>query len=379
MIYVITLIVCLFLVWKYDFRGKKTHKDRWFKGLLLWYIVISALQYYVGVDIAIYIDKYSIFREPLNLDSFVDKAGERVQPGWLILTWFCKLFTDDFILMKIIQAIFFNIAVFTFFKREAKYVFLCIFFFSVTDYLVCNFNVLRQSYSIAFGLYAVSALKNDKYLKYGLFVILAFMFHNSALLLLLLPIIKFFKPNRYTKPLALGTVALVIYVLFKVNMESLAYEIVGSGMMGESGSDMAMLYLNNDKLGAREGAKFTFHALLVFIVVCYYISKKREFYWGGYGVAYLFFLLLSTMMPILWRYRLFFDIPYYVMLSQLIVEFPLKRFKQVKYAFYIGSLVIYMYFPMKDYFYKAPNEKIRYIDQYYPYHSIFDPVKEERD
>lgn len=379
MIYVITLILCLFLVWRYDWRGETKNKELWFKCLLVWYIIISALQYYVGVDIELYIEKYLYFNEKITLDSFVENADERVQPGWLILSWFCKLFTDDFILMKIIQATFFNIAVFTFFKRESKYVFLCLFFFSVVDYLVCNFNVLRQSYSIAFGLYAVSALKNGKYWKYGLFVILAFMFHNSALLLLALPIIKFFKANRYTIPLLLGAVVLVIYTLFKVNMESLAYSIVGSGMMGDSGSDMAMMYLNNDKLGAREGAKFTFHALLVFIVVTYYIIKRRDTFWGGFGVAYLFMLMLTTMMPILWRYRLFFDSPYYVMLSQLVVEFPLKRFKQVKYLFYVACIAVFMYFPLKDYMYKSPNEKHRYIDQYYPYHSIFDPVKEERN
>lgn len=379
MIYVITLLVCLFLVWKYDWRGEIKNKDKWFKGLLIWYILISALQYYVGSDMSLYIEKYESFNEKLTLDSFVDNAGERVQPGWLLLSWFCKLFTDDFILMKIIQATFFNIAVFSFFKRESKYVFLCLFFFSVTDYLVCNFNVLRQSYSIAFGLYAVSYLKNGNYWKYGLSVFLAFMFHNSAILLLTLPIIKFFKPNRYTIPLALGVVALVIYALFRVNMESLAYSIVGSGMMGESGSDMAMMYLNDDKLGAREGAKFTFHALIVFIVVTYYIIKRRDLFWGGFGVAYLFVLMLTTMMPILWRYRLFFDFPYYVMLAQLVVEFPLKRFKQVKYLFYAACIVVFMYFPMKDYLHKAPYDKHRYVDQYYPYHSIFDPVKEERD
>ena len=379
MIYIITLLVCLYLVWKYDWRGETKHKTQWFRGLLIWYVLLSALQYYVGSDTPLYIEKYEYFHEKLTLDSFINNAGERVQPGWLLLTWICKLFTDNFILMKIIQANFFNIAVFSFFKRESKYVFLCIFFFSVTDYLVCNFNVLRQSYAIAFGLYAVSYLKNEKYWMYGLFVFLAFMFHNSALLLLTLPIIKFFKPNRFTVPLALGVFAVVIYALFRVNMESLAYDIVGSGMMGESGSDMAMLYLNDDKLGAREGAKFTFHGLIVFIVVTYYIVKRRDFFWGGFGVAYLLALMLTTMMPILWRYRLFFDFPYYIMLSQLIVEFPLKRFKQVKYIFYATCIVVYMYFPMKDYLYKAPFEKHRYIDQYYPYHSIFDPIKEERD
>ena len=379
MIYVFTLIVCLCLVWKYDWHGEIKHKEYWLNGLLVWYILLSALQYYVGTDIAIYIEKYTYFREAFNLESFVNNVEERVQPGWLLLSFFCKLFTDDFILMKIIQAVFFNIAVFSFFKRESKYVFLCIFFFSVVDYLVCNFNVLRQSYSIAFGLYAVSYLKNGNYWKYGLFVILAFMFHNSALLLLALPIIKFFKPNRYTIPLVLGAVVLVIYTLIKVNMESLAYSIVGSGMMGDSGSDIAMMYLNDDKLGAREGAKFTFHALIVFIVVTYYIIKRRDFFWGGFGVAYLFVLMLTTMMPILWRYRLFFDFPYYVMLAQLIVEFPLKRFKQIKYLFYIGAIAVFMYFPIKDYLYKAPYEKHRYIDQYYPYHSIFDPKMEERE
>lgn len=379
MIYILTLIVCIFLVWKYDWRGESRNKNQWFYGLLIWYILLSAFQYYVGSDMPLYIEKYAYFNESLSLNSFVDNAGERVQPGWLLLTWFCKLFTDDFLLMKIIQATFFNIAVFQFFKRESKYVFLCIFFFSVTDYLVCNFNVLRQSFAIAFGLYAVSFLKNEKYWKYALFVFLAFMFHNSAVLLLTLPVIKFFKPNKYTIPIALGLIVVIIYALFNINMESLAYEIVGSGMMGDSGSDMAMIYLNDDKLGAREGAKFTFHALIVFVVVCYYIIKRRDFFWGGFGVAYLLVLMLTTMMPILWRYRLFFDFPYYVMLAQLIVEFPLKGFKQIKYVFYIGAMIVFMYFPMKDYFYKAPYEKHRYIDQYYPYHSIFDPKMEERD
>ena len=378
MIYILSLLFCFCLAWKYDFRGETKNKDRWLKGLLIWYVLVSALQYCVGSDMSLYIEKYTYFRETISINSFIDNAGERVQPGWLLLTWLCKLFTDDFILMKTIQAVFFNIAVFSFFKRESKYVFLCIFLFSIVDYLVCNFNVLRQSYAIAFGLYAVSYLKNGQYWKYGLFVILAFMFHNSAVLLLTLPVIKFFKPNKYTIPITLGTIVLVIYVLFNINMESLAYQVVGSGMMGASGSDMAMLYLNDDKLGAKEGAKFTFHALIVFIVVSYYIVKKRDFFWGGFGVAYLIVLMLTTMMPILWRYRLFFDFPYYVMLAQLIVEFPLRRFKQVKYAFYIGALVVFMYFPMKDYLYKAPNYK-RYIDQYYPYHSIFDPIKEERD
>lgn len=379
MIYIITLLICLYLVWKYDWRGETKNKDQWFKGLLIWYIVLSALQYYVGSDMSLYIEKYQFFNESLTLDSFIYNAGERVQPGWLVLTWICKLFTDDFILMKIIQAVFFNIAVFSFFKRESKYVFLCLFLFSVADYLVCNFNVLRQSYSIAFGLYAVSYLKNGNYWKYGLFVVLAFMFHNSALLLLILPAIKFFKPNRYTITLALVFIALIIYVLFSVNMETIAYQIVGSGMIGDRGSDMAMMYLNNDKLGARGGAKFTFHALIVFIVVTYYIIKRRDFFWGGFGIAYLIVLMLTTMMPILWRYRLFFDFPYFVMLAQLIVEFPRKQVKTVRYVFYIGALIVFMYFPMKDYFYRAPHERHRYIDQYYPYHSIFDPIKEERD
>lgn len=379
MIYIVTLIVCLFLVWKYDWHEDTRHKELWYYGLLTWFILLSGLQYFVGSDMEEYVIKYQMFDERFGIDMFARGLQDRQQPGWVFLTWFCKLFTDDFLLMKIIQATFLNVAVFSFFKRETKYLFLCIFFYAFMDYLVLNFNTLRQSFSLAFGLYAISYLKNNKYLHCGLFIALAVLFHNSATILLLMPLAKLFRSNNMTVYICFAVMAIGIYLLSRVDSAIVFNSIINSEVMGDENAFWAEFYLDDDRLGMQGGARISWHVLLVIVVVSYYIIRKENLFWGAFGMLYLFLLLSVSIAPILWRFRVYFDLPYFVMLAHAITEFPIKKFKYLKYTFYALALMVFMYFPMKDYFYHQPNDHFRYIDQYYPYHSIFDPKIEQRE
>lgn len=359
--------------------GNIKHKKTWYYVLMVWFIGISGLQYMVGSDMSYYFEEYRKMPQALSLDILINGIEERRQPGWVIYCWLFRQISSDFTLAKLVQAIIFNVSVFSFFKRESKYMFLCVFFYAVSDYLVTNFNILRQSFSIAFGLYAFTAIKDEKYFKYGIFTLLAYLFHSSAILLLIMPIFKFVKSSKYTVGIALAVLFIGVYFLFKIDMSYLANDVLSNGMMGESGSNMIENYINNDEKGAREGAKYTLHALIVGIIVLYYLIKKKDLFLGGYGIFFLFCLFLDTMMPILWRFRLYFSFPYYIILAQLIVEFPLKRLRQIRFVFYVAAIIIYMYFPMGNYLRKYPGASLRYIDQYYPYHSIFAPQKEKRE
>lgn len=379
MLYIISLMVCFFLVWKYDWRGETKNKSFWFYALLLWFIVLSGFQYCVGADTPRYMHSYQQFPKQFNIILFnYDDLGGRLQPGWILLTWFCRQFSNDFLLFKIVQAAFFNVAVFSFFKRESKYVFLCIFFYAVSDYLVINFNVLRQSFSIAFGLYAFSYLKKRMYFKYALFVVLAYLFHNSALILLMSVFVIFFKTNKGTMWISLCTFAVVIFALRTTSIDTILYYVSDDLVEDSNSVDLLMRYSENEKLGMRSVAKTSMRFLIVLFVVVYSIVIRRDLFWGGFGIMYSMVLLMTTMMPILWRFRLFFDFPYYIMLASFITETPLQIFRQLRQVFYIGAIITFMFFPIRGYFKVNMDGRHRYIDQYYPYHSVFDPKLEER-
>lgn len=381
MIYLSSLALCLCLAWCYDILGCKKNKNVWYNILLVWFIFVSGFQYMVGTDIPIYVEKYQNFHSSLSIDTFSSFSEDRQQPGWVMLTWLCRHFSDNFLLLKIVQASFFNIAIFSFFKRESKYIFLCVFFYAISIYLVTNFNVLRQSFAVAFGLYATSAIKNNKYVNYLLFVFMAFMFHNSALLLLIIPLFKWIKLNKLVLALFLSGIVIGVYVLINVDFESLALSFLEAGSLGDgTTAELASGYLYDEKLGAiGRSTGLSIHVILIMMVVLYYLTIKKDFFIGGFGVAYLFIVIITGLMPILWRFRLYFDIPYYVLLSTVIIEYPKVSSWRLRHIFYIIALILYCYYPYRDY--SAPQysgSKLRYINQYYPYHSIFDPVIEKR-
>ena len=379
MIYIFSLCLCFLLTWYYDILGGTKYKQQWYSILLIWFILVSGFQYMVGTDMEEYIEKYRDFNSSLSIKTFFESAEDRQQPGWVLLSWICRQFTNDFLLLKLIQAIFINVAIFSFFKRESKYIFLCIFFYAISSYLVMNFNVLRQSFSVAFGLYAITYLKDNRYAKYLFFVFLAYMFHSSALLLLIIPLFKVLKYNKKTSVLLVLGVLGAVAFLNVIDFQSVMFDIVRSGQLGENASGLAWGYMNNDKLGtANRGFSIGIQFILRFFVVSYFIIKKKNYFIGGLGATFLLFMILGEIMPILWRFRLYFEFVYYVLLAQVIIELPQKRLYQVRRIFYIVAILLFCYTPYKDYFGKVPGIKHRYIDQYYPYHSILDPVKEER-
>ncbi|MCI6213148.1 EpsG family protein [Bacteroides heparinolyticus] len=379
MIYILSLLLCLFLAWNYDIIGRKRNKLRWYRILLCWFILVSAFQYMVGSDMELYVEKYESFPTELSVNTIKTLMDNRQQPGWVLISWICRIITGNFFLMQLIHAVVLNVAVFTFFRRESKYIFLCVLFYAISAYLVLNFNAIRQSYSIAFGLYAFSALRREQWKKYFLFVFAAFMFHNTAILLLVFPLFRFLRFSGKTLLYFIAVVVLFIVILFRIDFETLMISVIETGVLGDSLSDVATSYIADEDLGV-EGryAQLSFHLILVILVVFYYIIKKKNLLYGGAAVSYMIMVILTGLMPILWRFRLFFDFEYFVILAQVVIESPPNRYKKYKKWIYLAAILVFFYFPFRDYMRPYVGSKFRYIDQYYPYHSIFYPVKEQR-
>lgn len=374
MIYIFSVLFCVVLAVIYDIRDAQQNKQLWYNLLLLWFILISGLQYCVGTDIFEYIRFYQDFNASTfrlrDLDYYM---SNQKQPGWIILTYLCKLITNDFIIVKLIQAIFINVALFSFFKRETKYIFLCVLVYALISYFALNFNVYRHSFALGFALYGFSYLRQKRYINYYLFVALAWLFHNSAIILIIFPLFNFLKYNRWTL-IVLGI--LFIMILPSLNsdkLQEMLFSIIDNGFLGENLTTLGDTYMKSERQGVQDSfSVFTLRRLLVLMVVCYYVKNKKDLFMGSFGVLYLLFVVLSGFMQALWRFRLYIDPFYYILLATVIAEFPRKRFKQ-KVIVYMMAFWLLLYLPIREYLVPYVGTKWRPIDQYYPYHSIFDP------
>lgn len=371
MIYIFTLFVCMFCLIYFDILNKKQKRTVAYKGLLIWFIAISALQYNMGTDMGYYMEWY----KNLNTNNWsfnnLINDNKQHQPGWVALGYLCRFITDDFLLLKLVQATFVNIAIFSFFKRETRYIFVSILLYGLMSYLVVNFNLMRQSIALGFALYGFTYLRLKQYKKYYLFVLLAFLFHNSAIILVLLPLFSLKYTKRNTTIL-ISIFILIICSLYYLNIENIFLNILYSGYLGDDIAGAGLAYMSRERLGVQSSfSVFSIQRIIMIVSIVYYMRKYNDTYFGAFGLIYIFLQILTGFLPILWRFRLYFDFAYYIILSQLIVEYP-KTKKSISPIVLGIILVLVFFFPLREYLAHVENSQYRNIDQYYPYHSIFD-------
>ena len=279
----------------------------------------------------------------------------------------CRFFTGDFVLFKTIQAVFLNVAVFSFFKKETKSIFLCIFLYALISYLVLNFNLLRQSFALGFALYSYSYLKDKQIAKYLLCVFAAFMFHNSAFLILLAILFNFVKYKKTTLWLTLCIAIIFIYFIYTVDITMLFLDFFKSESVDSNISSIGLGYMQSEDLGIREEfAIFSLRRLCILIVLIYVLFKTKNMpliYMGG---AYLAINILTGIFPIIWRFRIYFDISYMVILATFIKEFEMPRLKSCSKYMSVLFICVILYFFLRDYLTPYAGSSMRYIDQYYP-------------
>ena len=120
MIYAISIMASSCLAWVYDVMEYPKGKWSWYYLLLFWFIIISGFQYMVGSDMPVYVDEYNNYYDTLRFDVGSSVVEGKRQPGWVLLSCLCRMITHDFLLFKLIHAIFVNYAIFTFFKKESQ-------------------------------------------------------------------------------------------------------------------------------------------------------------------------------------------------------------------------------------------------------------------
>ena len=150
---------------------------------------MMALRYKLGGDTFNYMSDFKSFPYfgQLTFDSF---AGLKYAPLWIVLFSLTKSLFGSFVYFQFVHAIFVNGIIFWFIQKYSRYKFASLALYFIYFYLYFNTEILRESISICLFLLAVPSFLEHKWKKYYALVIVAFLFHYSAIILFLFPLLK---------------------------------------------------------------------------------------------------------------------------------------------------------------------------------------------
>jgi len=254
---------------------------------IILFSVIFGMRYDVGTDHLTYLRKY------------VDEiTTERYEPLFGALTEFCQYlnlhFSIYFGILAFIQIFFFY---FSFKNERYLYPFLIFFFFVNEDWMPWM-NIIRQSVAMCIWLYSIKFIEEKKLWKYLFWVILAFCFHRSAIILVVFyPLLKSGRDYFNNTGIQLFLLAIVFLinrlfaniVLQIDSVVNLYSSLLGTSSYAESYNTDKLLESFSENEGT--GLGFLFKLFISIIIILY--SRKLKIFYNSkrYNIIYFFFFL----------------------------------------------------------------------------------------
>lgn len=383
MIYILTLVLILYFVIRFDINGQTGQKELFYKILLVWFIAVSGLAYNIGADTPTYMYEYDDFRWS-DIHSWGDLTLYRHrQPGWVLVNLLCHLFSNNFLFFKLVFAIFLNIVVFKFIKKYCPYVFSGVLLYAVMLYLNLNFNTLRQSYSFAFFLLGFDFFVEKKWVKYYFFAVIAFLFHSSASICFLFPLLQIIKINQKNL-IIVFSVIVVLFLGGKVFFMGLFQNIfnnlmLSSDSLAEEYGDLGNKYITRYVKG--ELSLFGYIETIIklafgFFIVYYNWQNRKGMFQtiGFFSIMFLVFRVLNSFIPVLFFRLMFYVQPFYIIsLCVFCMDFCNSYFSKKTVLIPVIVLLLICSTPIQALFNTNNRSGTPEIVQFYPYYSVFNP------
>lgn len=357
MIYIITLLLTLILVIIYDFLGYRKNHVFFYNLLMFILILIAGLRWHVGGDSFVYQD---IFNNPNKI------AEMAIEPGFSFFIFTSKKILNEFWFFQLLHAIFVNVILFKFFNKYTPFKFTAVLIYLYFYYFYFNMEILREVLSICiFCYWGYPQLVKKDYFKYYIFTIIAILFHTSAIILVIIPLLSKIKFNKkgiiYLSLLFTLVLSLLIFFPNILNFSDVAFNKF-STYSRHSFSFNGMVY------------NFIIFGLFPFFYIKFNEKYLSHNIFSNLIIPYYFIIFLYLYFSGLGRFINYFGPFMVVFLANsffIIVKF--KKFKNMRlimlFFFFIGP---FMY--KNTYYFKSTSKY--YLDTYkiniwYPYSSIF--------
>jgi hypothetical protein len=330
----------------------------------------------VGGDTMLYMENFLSVPDQLNyLGDFIrDEVVESgYMPGWSIIVFFSKRWFDSFYAVQLIQAVIVNIGIFYLFRQYTSHIFLCALLYGVCNiFFMYNMEVMREGIAIVICGIGMHRYVQGRKWKFYVLVGIAVMFHISALIALLFPIVIFRQITIRT--MIISFVAATTLFFLSDALVTYLPSLLGSGARN---AEKIMTY-SEKTLNLFGYLRNTFRYLVIeagmIFFAQYSIDEKDEQKMNIY-TRYMNFYLLVTILICGFigfeRFKNYTLIFYVIMLTEFIYNYKKQLTKNpvIKLIILLG-IIVYMGRYYTNYY---PDSKGYRYEFYYPYTSILDP------
>lgn len=370
-IYICIFAFLLFFYYHYDIRKAKDYKDFTYILIGILLICVAGFRYRIGYDTTNYMADFSLPYIP-GLSDFSFKADYGGDLLWVLINSFAKSVGGGFYTVQFIQAIIINSVVLWFIKKYSPQPFLGVLLFFLFQWWNYCFEAMRESIAIAFYLFGLDALISQNSIKnYYLRVWPAIFAHTFGFIVLLFPLIRYIRINRYLP------VIVVLFGLVCISLSDILTNLVESLMtfqIDSSATSKMIKYIDSDVYGEANLSLAGIISLIisriipisVFIYVLHKNHKSETDTFIPYLIAYVFVVCLRMAVPIFFRFFNYFEIMLIIAITQTMQITAPKSFRRLLSS----SMLVFMIL-IRTYELTKPESTSRVYNRYIPYNSIF--------
>lgn len=175
--YYFMLILILICAYQYEVAiSEKMKRNLLILSLVPVFCLLAFKSEKVGVDTENYIRMYNTAGELLSIDN-----ESRIEIGYQYMSiWLNKLFDSNQALF-ICSSFIISFSLYVFLKKSSSNPVLALFFFITLGFFQFALTGIRQGIAIAITLFAIPYIQQKKLIKFLIVIVLASIFHKSAL------------------------------------------------------------------------------------------------------------------------------------------------------------------------------------------------------
>ena len=324
MIFYILLFLVVSILLYYQ---KKTNNNKYGKYVYILLFFVSAFRFDVGFDFMMYWDVLTV----TNIDFEKFHNGNYELGNILLfkisrLTGFPQLFFifTSFIIIYLVYE--------TLKSYSSDFAISTMFFLSLPIFFFNSLGIVRQFVAIAIVFYGVRYLLTKEYIKFAIIIIIASLFHKSAIVSFMLPIL-FLQRVKFS---------LVFYLL------AIIISFFGSTLISYVASfilpDYYVKFYISQKLGVGGDKLLLLFQLIAFLFLLIPFKKLETpalFYLNSFYLGVAFWGALAPFGHAGMRGALYFTIFILLIIPEVIKIIPFGK-KLVKESLYVVTLLFYV-------------------------------------
>lgn len=374
-------IVFLLLAAYYSLRWDGVTEDNAFKSHRFWLlcimlICISGFSYGLGGDKFTYMAQFDSIPDDVSIVEYMSLAIliQGNMPLWTLLTIIAKRCFDSFYALQLIQAIFVNVTFCYIASKytQRKFLFLIAYFLSLT-YFIFNTEVMREGIAIAICMVGMEEYMAGKKKCFYICYALALLFHISAAIVIIFPLLKF--------KISLKTLGIAILASLSIwALSDLVFGKIVISVLGSTGA-MATKIIRYSSVASNFNG---YIGSLIRYMVLPFIIMYYSYYWEEDHNTktkkerlislHIVLAVCACSLAGFTRFRNYMEIYYLIMLSDFI--YMLFKTKE-KLILRFATLVLSIFFLLwLQYFVYFPENKAYFYQLFTPYRCILNENKD---